>query len=70
MYFCYLMHSVGLCFVKFGYKFSLIVAIGVPTFRDECDFRPNSTAIVESEDGLTDERFYKWISHVLFFSDI
>lgn len=70
MYFCYLMHSIGLRIVEFGYKFSLVVGVGIPPFKAESDFRPNPTAIVKSEYGLTDERFYKWISHVLFFSDI
>ena len=67
MYFGNFMYSVGLCFVKFGYKFSLVVAIGVPTLRDERNFCPYTTAIVESKDGLANDRLFKRISHVLFF---
>lgn len=53
MNFCDFMYSVGLCFVKFDYKFSLIVGVGIPPFKAECDFRPNPTAIIESEDSVT-----------------
>lgn len=47
------MHSVGLRIVEFGYKFSLVVGVGIPPFKAESDFRPNPTAIIESEDGVT-----------------
>ena len=47
------MHSVGLCFVEFGHKFSLVVGVGIPPFKTESYFRPNPTAIIESEDSVT-----------------
>ena len=53
MYFGNFVYSVGLCFVEFGYKFSLVVGVGIPPFKAESYFRPNPTAIIESEDSVT-----------------
>lgn len=47
------MYSVGLRIVEFGYKFSLVVGMCIPPFKAESDFRPNPTAIIESEDSVT-----------------